>query len=370
MISEERRKNQETLYWLTQLRELGAVAMERMYAYVGSYEGIYHIEGTEWIQNHVLSERQGAQFDAAKGEFCRWAEAYHRLADSGIRFVTVLDDEYPKRLTHIYGHPKGIYVKGQIPADDLPTAAIVVNRSFSAYGMQMARMLGASLGRNGIQIVSGMALGVDGEGHAGALSEDGATFAVLGCGVDVCYPRRHRDLYERIPQRGGILSEFCLGEPPLARNFPMRNRIISGLSDVVIVVEARQRSGSLITAELALEQGKEVFAVPGMVTEERSRGCNALIQQGAGIVTSPYDILDYFQIKNQKKLNLHEKKENPLAKREKIVYSCLDSQAKHLDQIAQQCGLSVNECMTVLLELELKGFVLQPAGHFYVRAIT
>lgn len=356
------------LYWLCQIPVLGAVTIHRLYERYGSFRAIYNMEGTRLMES-AGAGRKAECFDTWKPRLSQTVKEYESLAARGIRFVSVLDEEYPERLRHIYGNPAGIYVKGRLPEDDKPSVAIIGARNCSSYGHQIARSLGYSLGCEGVQIVSGMALGVDGAGHEGALSSGGDTFAVLGSGVDICYPQNHISMYERIQKQGGVISEFPLGSRALPRHFPMRNRIISGLSDLVVVVEARERSGSLITAELALEQGRDVWAVPGMVTDELSKGCNQLIRQGAGIVTSPDDILEYFQLGRWKMPKLQEKNVLGLAKNEKMVYSCLNLQPKFIDQVVKDSGLSLGECMTLLLELELKGYIAQPAGHYYVRKI-
>ncbi len=357
------------LYWLCQIPPLGAVTIQLLIDQFGSCEAVYSMEGTRLAREKLLNRPAAACFDERKRKLPETTRELHALAGRGIRFVTMLDGDYPERLKHIYAKPAGLYVKGRLPDDGRPSVAIVGARAASSYGIQVARMLGASLCRAGVQIISGLALGVDGAGHEGALMENGDTYAVLGSGVDVCYPRTHLEMYLRIPARGGLISEFPLGSGAMKTHFPMRNRLISGLADVIVVVEARERSGSLITAELALEQGREVMAVPGMVTAELSRGCNQLIRQGAGIVTSPDDILEYFQIKREGMLRLPKKNENALAKNEKIVYSCLDLQPRFIDQVVEESGLPLGECMTILLELELKGYVMQPTGHFYVKKI-
>ncbi len=359
-------REKEYLYWLFRAPSFGAVTIHKLYEHYGSFRTIYNMEGTALAGEHLISRKAAAELDGWKPQLDRMKEEYDSLSGKGIRFISVLDEEYPERLTHIYGNPVGLYVKGRLPDENIPAVAIIGARNCSSYGFQVARALGASLSREGIQIISGMALGVDGAGHEGALMAEGNTFAVLGSGVDVCYPSSHLEMYMEIQRHGGIISEFAPGTRALAGNFPMRNRIISGLSDLVVVVEARDKSGSLITAELALEQGKEVYAVPGMVTADLSRGCNQLIRQGAGIVTSPDDILEYFQIKREKMLKLREKNVRGLAKKEKKVYSCLNLQPKFIDQVAEDSGLPLTECMTILMELELKGYVLQPAGHYYV----
>ncbi len=205
----------------------------------------------------------------------------------------------------------------------------------------------------GVQIISGLSAGIDGAGHRGAMDGGGKTCGVLGCGINICYPRENYPLFARLVSEGGILSEFPLGTKPFAQNFPIRNRVISGLSDGVLVVEARQRSGSLITAGLALDQGKEVFAVPGRIT--------------APLIQNPGDILDIFGICHEKRLKIHEKSEKGLAKKEKMVYSVLDLQPKNIDDVVKEAGLPLSEGMMILLDLELKGFAVHEGGNYYSR---
>lgn len=366
-------REKEYLYWLCQIPGIGAVSMARMWERFHSFERIYNIEGTQMTAMGILPKKAGEAFDRWKERLAEEKENYGRLKEKKIRFVSVLDEEYPKRLKDIYDFPMALYVKGKLPKDQMPSAAIIGARGCTSYGLQVARMLGKRLGEAGVQVISGMALGIDGAGHQGALDGEGSTFAVLGCGADICYPQRNWHLYCQIPDKGGIISEFPVGEQALPQHFPMRNRIISGLADVIVVVEAKERSGSLITADLGLEQGKEVFAVPGMITSRLSMGCNQLIRQGASIVTDPEDILEFLRISERQNLNqnlnLREKNENGLAKREKMVYSCLDFQPKFIDQIVLESGLPVEEALGLLLELEWKGFILQPAGHYYVKKL-
>ena len=204
-----------------------------------------------------------------------------------MNFTTVYEDEYPKRLREIPGAPLGIWHIGALPAEDLPSVAIIGARQCSPYGEHVAKALGEYLGKAGVQVVSGMARGIDGISQKAALENGGTSFGVLGSGADVCYPPSNKMLYEKLKQSGGIISEYPPGEKALPANFPPRNRIVSGLSDAVVVVEARQKSGTLITVDTALEQGREIYAVPGRVTDRLSDGCNSLIGQGANVFLSP-----------------------------------------------------------------------------------
>ena len=216
------------------------------------------------------------------------------LAQAGISFVSALEEGFPDKLREIPDPPFGIYYKGKMPGETEPAAAIIGARLASGYGREQARRFGRQISARGIAVISGMARGIDGIAQKAALDAGGKSYAVLGCGVDICYPEENRELYERLQQQGGVLSEYPPGMQPIAKLFPPRNRIISGLSDLVLVIEARKRSGTLITVDMALEQGREVYALPGRVSDALSDGCNRLIRQGAGPATCPQDILEYF----------------------------------------------------------------------------
>lgn len=364
------KNGQEIVYWLCQIPFLGPVTMNRMMERTGDIFSLYYnIEEIDWTEGRVLNAGQVEYLIREKRKFKEMAEEYHSLADRGIRFITILDKEYPKRLRVLQNGPWGLYMKGRLPREDVPSLAIVGSRNATRYGLELARCFGRELAAEGVQIISGLASGIDGAGHQGALDGNGSTFGVLGCGINLCYPRENYLLYERMAESGGILSEYPLGTKPLAQNFPVRNRIISGLADGVLVVEARERSGSLITAGLALDQGKDVFAIPGRLTDPGSFGCNHLIQHGAPLVQSPQDILEVFGIRYEKKLRIHEKNEKGLAKKEKMVYSVLDLQSKNIEDIVKEAGVPLSEGMMILLDLELKGFAVHEGGNYYSRTL-
>ena len=209
-----------------------------------------------------------------------------------ISFVTSFDSMYPERLKGIPDAPAGLYVMGKLPKESDIAVAVIGARDCSDYGRYVAERLGAFLGERGVTVVSGMARGIDGISQWAALEAGGSSIGVLGCGVDICYPATNRKLYDRLLEKGAVLSEYPPGTPPRPMNFPARNRIVSGLADGVVVVEARDKSGTLITVDMALEQGREVFVVPGRNTDGLSIGCNKLIKQGAGILLSPEELLE------------------------------------------------------------------------------
>ena len=287
---------------------------------------------------------------------------------NGIQYIRQEDADYPGKLTAYSGMPKGIYVRGKLPAEERPSVAIVGARRSDSYGNETARRFARELAGAGVQIISGMAWGIDGMAHEGALEAGGDTYAVLGCGVDICYPAGHRDLYEKLLRCGGILSEQPPGMPPKAGHFPARNRIISGLSDLVLVVEAREKSGSLITADFALEQGKDVFAVPGRVGDALSQGCINLIKQGAGVADSPGVILEALGIDEKKNRGKNGEPEKfLLAKEENIVYSWIRLQPVTLEELVKKTELPVRKVMQILVSLELKGCIREIQKNDYVR---
>lgn len=296
-------------------------------------------------------------------------ELFGALTQRGISFTSYLDCTYPSKLRNIADPPFALYYIGHLPRENRHAVAIVGARGRSAYGMEVTQKLSQALAREQVQIISGMARGVDGDAHKGALKENGATFAVLGCGVDCCYPAEHRYLYEQIPVNGGVLSEYPPGTMPIARLFPARNRIISGLSDCVVVTEAKKKSGSLITADYAMEQGKDVYAVPGRITDTLSQGCNALIRQGAGIIL---DIEDF-----KKELSLHASpdcgqmdfRKKLLEKDECLVYSLLDFCPTAVGTLLEKTAFSLLELLELLERMEQKGLILEIAPNYYVQRI-
>lgn len=359
----------EYLYWLCSIDGVGAVTIRKIAETFGSLENAYNIEEKEWNAAGIVRRPLLRKIMDRKNHLQQMREEYHSLRDRGIQFISAWEKGYPKKLKEIYDYPAALFVKGAIPNDDMPSVAVIGARNCSDYGRAIAHEFAEALAESGVQIISGMAYGIDGAGHRGALKAGKGTYAVLGCGIDICYPREHYELYTEIPKNGGLISEYMPRLAPTASHFPMRNRIISGLSDAVLVVEAAEKSGSLITAELALEQGREVFAVPGRITDELSAGCNRLIQNGAGVVNDPGDILDYLQIQHNKMLRVHEKNGKGLAKTEKMVYSCLDLQPKSLEAVVAESGISVGECMRALYELEKKGYVTQAFGQYYEKKL-
>ena len=285
----------------------------------------------------------------------------------GIRYIRKEDKDFPEKLLELCDCPKGIYVRGQLPDPEKKTVAIVGARMCSAYGRATAAYFAQVLAANDVQIISGLALGSDGAAHEGALLGGGKTFAVLAGGADVCYPRGNIELYEQMKTRGGIISEEPCGMPPVARLFPKRNRLISILADLVLVVEAKKKSGSLITAEFAAEQGRDLFAVPGRLEDELSKGCNELIFQGAGIALSPETLLEIMGKSIEKSDNSKKYVQNVLAREENMVYSCLNFEPKNLGQISMITNLTIPVLLNILFDLELKGYIQEVSKNYYIK---
>ncbi len=285
--------------------------------------------------------------------------------------ISKADVRFPTALAAIHDPPPTLWIKGDPDALRAPSVAIVGSRAASPYALEVARRLGADLARRNVTVVSGMARGVDSAAHRGALEGGGITIAVFGCGVDVVYPREHRGLAERIVERGALVSEFPPGMPPLKSNFPQRNRIISGLSLAVVIVEAAERSGSLITADFALEQGRAVLAVPGNVLGGRNYGAHALLRDGAKLVECADDILEELPpgirdwglgigtAKESKPMNS--------ASHDPVLRSMDDGDTYDLDEIAERSGLDRMKLLSRLIELELAGAVRRIEGGRFVR---
>lgn len=288
-----------------------------------------------------------------------------RLLKAGVFYATIEDPAYPRLLQHIADPPPVIFYKGNLAAEQLPVLAMVGSRKPTPGGTEITEKFAAALAETGVTIVSGMARGIDSAAHWGALKAGGRTVAVLGCGLDIVYPKENTKLMHEIAATGALISEFPLGTPPMAWQFPARNRIISGLANAVLVVEAAGKSGALITVDFALEQGREVLAVPGDIRNPGSVGTNRLIKQGARMVTGVQDIFEELGI-----TELDQGKSEPetgqlnLAEANLLQFITHDQVA--LEDIVQRCHLPVEQVIANLTLLELKGMIRQLPGNFYM----
>jgi DNA processing protein len=290
-----------------------------------------------------------------------------RLARHEVQALTLDDAEYPRLLRHIASPPPILYVRGQLQPSDELAVAIVGTRRATGYGTDLAARLAGDLASAGVTIVSGLALGIDTAAHRATLDAGGRTIAVFGCGLDTIYPPRNRNLAERIAGSGALVSEYPLGTRPDARNFPVRNRLISGLSRAVLVVEAPLKSGALITTAFAADQGRDVYAVPGSALSPASAGCHQLIRDGATLVTSAEHVLAELDVASAK-AQTQTRIELPATDGERILLAIVGAEPRHVDELCHESGLPIHEASGTLLALELKGLVRQTGAQHYVRA--
>ncbi len=298
-----------------------------------------------------------------------------KVAASGTRLVTLDQETYPPLLKQIHDPPPLLTYRGNLgDTATAPCIAIVGSRRATAYGLNTARHLAGALARNGFTIVSGMASGIDSAAHEGALAAGGNTFAVLGCGLNRIYPRQNQKLYQDICKSGAVISEFALDTEPLGHNFPVRNRIIAGLSTGTLVVEAEKRSGSLITARLSGEYNREVFAVPGSIKSKKSEGTHALLKQGARLVENEQDILDELHHLVHKEAAAEPLPDPPqnasknlpaMDKDQRLIYKMLDNYPRHIDEIIAQSGLESRKVAAVLLDFELNRIARRDPGNYF-----
>jgi len=319
---------------------------------------------------HRLKQVRG--IGSKRAESIRSARAEHDIdrelsliEEHGVGILTVFDRGYPANLKQIYDPPPVLYVKGQIDQSDDLAIALVGSRRATLYGLRMAERMASGLGILGVTVVSGLARGIDTAAHKGALSIKTRTIAVLGNGLATVYPPENRKLAQQIVSNGALISEFPMQMPPHKANFPRRNRIISGLSKGVVVVEAAKRSGSLITADLALEENREVFAVPGGAGTVTSEGTNNLIKEGAHLVSDADDVIKILGISTGR---LRENIKTPESMPEKDIYNLLSEDPCDVDRIIGRSTLGQKEAYSALLKLEMKGIIKQLPGKLYVRA--
>jgi DNA processing protein len=357
----------EHYYWfgLKSVPLVGNVTFLRLIAHFGSPEQALKATAEELAQVKGLSRPAAAAL--LSHDYRPFAEAEcRRLEQSGASVVDVLSAGYPRLLMEIPDAPPFLYVMGELKGSET-AVAIVGSRRASQYGLSTATRLGRDLALQRITVVSGMARGIDTAAHWGALKTGGRSIAVLGCGIDVIYPPENAALHQALKDGGALITEFPLGTAPLSENFPRRNRIISALSKGVVVVEAGEASGSLITARYALEQGREVFAVPGNVTFEGSRGANHLIKEGAKLVERVEDILEELSLEPVAGVEMPHPPAFTLTPREAELYALLCQGPLQIDDIIVRSALTAGEVSATLLGLELKGAIMQlPGKHFTV----
>lgn len=351
-------------YWIgfNLVRGIGAVRFQQVLSYFGDLSIAWHAPAEAFKEaglparalNNFLRLREETDLD----------ELYDSILEKDVQVLTLPDEDYPQLLKQIDQSPPVLYVRGRLlPSDDF-AVAMVGTRRISAYGQQITRDTSLYLAGHGLTIVSGLARGVDALAHQSALQAGGRTIAVLGSGVDVIYPPEHRQLAEAIIENGAVISDYPLGTQPEGINFPPRNRIISGLSLATVVVEAGERSGALITADFAVEQGRDVFAVPGNVLSPVSKGTNRLIQKGAYALVSPQDVLDVLDLSQVQDFKAA-RQALPADTTEAKILQSMNYEPVHVDEICNAVGLAVEKVTAALTMMELKGLVQHVGGMRY-----
>ncbi|WP_051200307.1 DNA-processing protein DprA [Butyrivibrio sp. FCS006] len=368
-------------YWLFNVEGVGNASADKLLCSGLSCRDVYRMNSKELTK--LLSRKKAENIEKSRYSWDFEAEK-KKLEAKGVRFVSRIDPEFPEKLKNIPGAPFAIYVKGALPDPAIPSVSIVGARMCSEYGRYMARQFGRGLALAGVQVISGMARGIDGIAQGAAIEAGGKSFGIMGCGVDICYPPENKVIYDALLKTGGAISEYPPGMEPQARFFPMRNRIISALSDVLLVVEARQKSGTSITVDTALEQGREVLAVPGRVTDRLSDGCNYLISQGAGVAISVEDVLDRLWsikgeakpalptepvLKNQEKDTDDEMEVNKELTLEEKILEIVDIIPVSTSYIAEELfkkgeNLSMPALITTLMDMTCCGKIAQNGAYY------
>lgn len=348
---------------------LGKISYRNLIRKFGSPDKVFQasikdLEEVEGLRQKVIKEIKGFNQNA------RVKNELELMRKHQVTLVTFLDENYSFNLLNIYDPPPFLYVKGEFKKEDKIAVAIVGSRFASHYGKLVTERISQDLALEGVTVVSGMARGIDTSAHRGALSVKGRTIAVLGCGIDINYPAENKKLREEIASNGALVSEFKMSTPPASSHFPVRNRIISGLSLGVVVIEASHRSGSLITARLALEQGRDVFAVPGSVDSLRSRGTHKLIKEGAKLVEDAQDVVIELlpQIRGSSQLaDVQQDRGEFVSEEARSILELLEHSQLQIDKIITGTGLSSSQVSTTLLDLELNGLIRQLPGKVFVR---
>jgi len=355
----------EKIYWVgfNLVKGIGAVRLHLLHNYFGGLDRAW--EATpEQLRDTGLSSRLVENIIHVRASV-DLENFYQKVISQGITIITDQDENYPARLKEIDQPPPVLYLKGELKPDDFWSVAIVGTRRVTAYGRQITDELATYLAQNGITVISGLARGVDAVAHQSSVHAGGRTLAVLGCGVDRVYPPEHRNLSDQIIQHGALISDYPPGTPPDGANFPPRNRIISGLSMAVVVIEAGETSGALITASFAADQGRDVFAVPGNILAPQSKGTNHLIQQGAHPFLSGRDLLDILNLTRVPEQR-EARRTIPLDVTEAQILNTLGTEPLHVDEIRNQTGLAIGNVSAALVMMELKGLVNHVGGMNYV----
>lgn len=351
-------------YWLVTVEDMWFDKIRKLMEFFDNPKDVYLANEKTLLETKVFTEEDIRKLNVSR-DMWDLEESLVKLKKSGIGLTYYGREDYPKKLNNFADKPYALFYKGKLPRNE-KIVAIVGARSCSSYGKEISENIATILGEYGVSVISGMAKGVDKYAHNGCINGGASTYAVLGCGVDVCYPMENIELYTKIQKNGGLISEYAPGAKALPWRFPYRNRIISMLADVVIVVEAKEKSGTFITVDYALAYGKDVFAVPGRITDTLSVGCNKLIRTGAYPYTEMEDLLLHLGIvKNEKNI----KNNFSLEKDFEVVYSCLCLYPVGVEEIVQTTGLDIGKVYEILMKLRVKGMAEEVFNGHYIKKL-
>ena len=379
-------------YWAASLQDGYIGNLTDIVVRAGGAEELYRMSKERMISSLGLSERLAGYIDDNRPDTDLLTSDYDRLSVKGVSYVNHDDNDFPEKLRNIASPPYGIFVKGSLPDPLTPSVAIVGSRECTEYGRLMAEYFGDRLAKEGVQIISGMAWGIDGISQGAAVAAGGHSFAVMGCGVDIAYPAKNMILYRKLCTNGnGVISEYAPGSAAESKKFPPRNRIISALCDVLIVVEARARSGTLITVDMAIDQGRTVMVVPGRLTDSLSVGCLNLLYQGALPATSIESVLEQLDLRRRSKGSAPHvnsiQKDHPrrtraakhmetisvstreIPKELAAVYDVLTIEPQSTEAIANAAGLPLSTAMVILTKLEIEGAAKEVWPGYFIRKL-
>lgn len=364
---------QEALIVLSAIPGLGSVRIRKLYSHFGSAAGVLRLSPGELLHARVVPPNIVQRiFEFDRDSFLQ--NEYNLIRQNKVGIISIFDEQYPAILKTIYDPPIVLYVKGRLPDDSGMAVGVVGSRDASVYGTGIAEKFSARLAELGITVVSGLAKGVDAAAHRGCLRTGGKTVAVVGCGLCHVYPEQNRALQKQIEKSGAVISEFSMATPPVFSNFPSRNRIISGLSMAVLVVEASLKSGALITSRFAMEQGRDVFAVPGKIDHPNSQGVNQLIKEGARLVSGFEDILQELEPQLRRRtlnagpgtfLQAEIRSDQNFSEQEIALIKILNQEPLYIDELVLKSGLSQAELAGLLLKLEMKKIIKQLPGKYF-----
>ncbi len=356
----------EASYFMSRMKTIGPVSCAKLTLLYGSAARAWEENTVPLNEKNQCAEWNAFHTEEKQQELLREIKY---LEEQGIRYIIPAEEEFPEPLRRISDPPIGLFVRGTLPKSWDKCVAMVGARRCTEYGRVTARELGRALAEEGITVVSGMAMGIDAESQWGAIEAGGCSIGVLGCGIDICYPPSNARLYGSLTRKGALISEYGPGEPGLPFHFPLRNRLISGLARAVLVLEAREKSGSLITVDYALEQGKDVLALPGRIGDPLSQGCNQLIRQGAGILTGVSDVLAALGDLSEEQEQREREAADPLlglSEASRQVLEQIGTDPVHPEAIAAKSGLRMSEIFTPLWDLECRGLVRVTSGGLYL----